>query len=82
MALPTQKRTKASKRRRASHFALKSAILIKCPKCGKMKKPHHACQFCGDYRGRAALTIKPLKKSARQREKERKQKERDKESKK
>lgn len=58
MGLPSQKRTKSSKKKRASHFALKKPLLGKCPKCQKPIKPHHACQFCGYYKGREVIRIK------------------------
>lgn len=58
MGLQSQKRTKSSKRRRASHFAIKKINLNKCPKCQKPILPHHACGFCGIYNGRPALKIK------------------------
>lgn len=74
MGLPSQKRTKSSKRRRASHFALKKIALEKCPKCGKPKKPHYACSFCGSYKGKTVLTIKAKKKTPKQKEQDRKAK--------
>ncbi|MFC1612885.1 50S ribosomal protein L32 [Patescibacteria group bacterium] len=58
MALQSQRRTKSSKKRRASHFALKEKELSKCSKCGKPTKPHYVCAFCGYYKGRRVLKIK------------------------
>ncbi|MFA5127098.1 MAG: 50S ribosomal protein L32 [Patescibacteria group bacterium] len=51
MALPTQKRTKSSARRRASHFALKVKSSNKCSNCGATILPHRACKKCGHYKG-------------------------------
>ncbi|HNP75307.1 MAG TPA: 50S ribosomal protein L32 [bacterium] len=82
MGLPSQKRTKSSKRRRASHFALKKTSLGKCPQCGKPQKPHHACAFCGSYKGKTILTIKTKKKTLKQKEQERKSQKQNKKSKK
>lgn len=82
MGLPSQKRTKSSARRRASHFALKKTALNKCPKCDKPKIPHRACEFCGTYNGRQILTIKTKKKTAKQKEQERKIKAKEQEAKK
>lgn len=79
MGLPSQKRTKSSKRRRASHFALKKTSLHACPKCGKPKQPHHACAFCGTYKGKAILAIKTKKKTLKQKEQDRKAKAKEKE---
>lgn len=58
MGVPTQKRTKASKKRRASHFALKVRQINRCPKCQKPIRPHHACASCGYYKGREVIKIK------------------------
>lgn len=51
MGVPTQKRTKASGRRRASHFALKNKSTVKCSNCGAVLMPHRACSKCGYYKG-------------------------------
>lgn len=80
MGLPSQKRTKSSARRRASHFAIKTKKLAKCPKCGKEVLPHVACKFCGTYKGKQIITLKTKKKNERQKAKERKQAEREKET--
>lgn len=50
MGIPTQKRTKASARRRASHFGLKKPNVIKCSNCGASIMPHKACGKCGYYK--------------------------------
>ncbi|MCX6781051.1 MAG: 50S ribosomal protein L32 [Candidatus Magasanikbacteria bacterium] len=52
MGLPGHRRTSSHKRLRASHFALKPAALTKCTQCKKPVLPHHACAFCGTYKGR------------------------------
>ena len=82
MANPTQKQTKASKRRRASHFALKAKNLHNCPKCGKPKMPYYACKFCGTYKGNQIIEIKQKKKTEKQKTQERRQQAREKEQKK
>jgi large subunit ribosomal protein L32 len=60
MGLPSKKRTKSSKKRRAAHFTLKTMNLNQCPKCQKPTRPHHACQFCGFYKGREVIKIKTV----------------------
>lgn len=80
MALPTQKRTKSSKKQRQLHLSLKKTILIKCPQCGKPKLPYHACGFCGTYRGRQVIKFKIRKKTTKQKAQERKEKTREKEA--
>ena len=57
MGLPAKRRTKQSKRERASHFALKKFTLIKCSHCARRIRPHVICPHCGYYRGRAVLKI-------------------------
>lgn len=80
MPHPTQKRTKSSKKRRASHFALKAKNLVNCPKCGKPKSPHTACKHCGTYKGNQIIKIKNKKKTEKQKSQERRQKARSKKS--
>ncbi len=58
MGLPGHRRTSSHKRRRSAHFALKTAVLAACPQCKKPVVPHHACAFCGTYRGRKVVAVK------------------------
>ncbi len=58
MALPTQKRTKSSKKKRGLHLKLEKINYILCPKCGHPVLPHHVCSFCGTYAGKEILEIK------------------------
>ena len=58
MALPTKKRPKGEKRKRAAFYALKKINLVFCPKCKKPILPYHACSFCGAYAGREVLKLK------------------------
>jgi large subunit ribosomal protein L32 len=82
MGLPSQKRTKSSKKRRASHFALKPTKLASCPKCGQPVRPHYACNFCGTYKGKQIVTIKQKKKTVKQKAQARREKAKEKEAKK
>ena len=52
MSVPKKRRTKASKGRRASHFALSDSTILACPNCKKPVRPHHACPSCGTYKGK------------------------------
>ncbi|MHC4697636.1 MAG: 50S ribosomal protein L32 [Planctomycetota bacterium] len=45
--LPVKKKSKCRTRTRRAHHALKPVTLSACPKCGKPKLPHAACQICG-----------------------------------
>ncbi|MFH0804606.1 MAG: 50S ribosomal protein L32 [Patescibacteria group bacterium] len=74
MGLPAKRRTKQSKRQRASHFALEIITLSTCPKCKKSTLPHHICKFCGYYQGVDILkldtrTERKKKKAKKQEEK-------------
>lgn len=58
MALPGKQSSKSRKRGRVSLLKQKGVSLSVCPKCKKPIRPHHACAFCGTYRGRTVLEIK------------------------
>lgn len=40
---------------RRAHDHLDSKSLAQCANCGATKRPHHVCQQCGHYKGRAVL---------------------------
>lgn len=72
MGLPSKRRTKTSKKERASHFALKQQQLVKCGKCGQPVLPHRACAKCGNYKGQEVIKVTAKAKTLRQRDKARK----------
>ncbi len=45
--LPVKKKSKSRSRSRRAHNALRPVTLSPCPKCGKPKLPHAACETCG-----------------------------------
>jgi len=57
MGLPAKRRTKQSKRERASHFALKKFALTVCSHCSRKIRPHQVCPHCGYYKNRQVLKI-------------------------
>ena len=57
MGLPAKRRTKQSKRERASHFAIKKFALTTCSHCHRKIRPHVVCPHCGYYQGRQVLKI-------------------------
>ena len=58
MALPTKKRPKGERKKRAISYALKKINLISCSKCKKPILPYHICSFCGSYAGKEVLKLK------------------------
>lgn len=62
MSVQVKKRTKSSKKRRASHFALKKVSTVKCKRCQRPKLPHQVCAFCGTYKNKEVLKSKLDKK--------------------
>jgi large subunit ribosomal protein L32 len=48
-ALPKRKISKQRKGNRRSHNALTAPAVVNCPKCGKPKRPHFKCAYCGFY---------------------------------
>lgn len=73
MGLPSKRRTKSSKLRRASHFALLHPNLGTCSNCGKPVRPHNVCKYCGMYGGKKILAVKSkAEKKLRKREKQQK----------
>lgn len=61
MSVSKKRQTPSKKRRRASHFALKTNTLSRCSKCKKPVMPHHACGFCGTYNKKEVIKIRPDK---------------------
>ncbi|MDD5341873.1 MAG: 50S ribosomal protein L32 [Patescibacteria group bacterium] len=70
MGLPGKKCPRSGKRHRLAWFKQKAGVLSICPKCKKPVRPHHACGFCGYYRGRSILAIKIKKTKPGQKKKE------------
>lgn len=52
MAVSTKKTTKARKRTRRSHHALKQVAYNHCPNCNAPHMSHNACGECGYYRSK------------------------------
>lgn len=55
--LPVQKTSKARKRKRRSHHALKPIHYVTCPQCANAKLPHRACDQCGYVNPGLALQV-------------------------
>ncbi len=52
--------SKARGRKRRTHYKATAPVLIKCEQCGKAKKPHHVCLYCGYYNGRQVKKLVDL----------------------
>ena len=56
-ALPKRKISKGRRNRRRAHDALQLEVLVPCPSCGEMMRPHRVCLNCGEYRGRQVFEM-------------------------
>lgn len=48
-ALPKRRISKGRKGRRRAHNAINIKSTPTCPKCGKPKRSHFECEYCGYY---------------------------------
>ncbi len=55
--VPKRKTSKAVKRARRSHHALRPANLGECPRCHQAKLPHRACANCGYLNSKVSIKI-------------------------
>ncbi len=47
MAVQQRRNSSTRRDKRRTHYKLAAPALVKCPVCGEMKRPHHACPSCG-----------------------------------
>ena len=52
--------SKSRGRKRRTHDNLEAPSLSKCDQCGKAKKPHHVCPYCGYYKGTQVKKIESI----------------------
>ncbi len=55
--LPKRKFSAGRTHRRRAHDFLTPTGLAACPTCGKPKPPHIVCPSCGEYRGKAVVSV-------------------------
>ncbi len=58
MAVPKRKTSPSKRNMRRSHHRLVPAAFAECPNCGELKRPHHVCGKCGQYKEREVLKAK------------------------
>lgn len=58
MAVPKKKTSKSRRDMRRSHLSISAVNVSACKNCGELKLPHHLCEVCGFYNGRAVLKDK------------------------
>jgi len=52
MAVPKKKISTSRRNMRRSHDSLPASVHEECSNCGELKRPHHVCDACGQYKGR------------------------------
>ncbi len=57
MAVPKKKVSRARRDSRRAHDRLKPSAWVECPNCGELKRPHHVCAACGQYRDREVIEV-------------------------
>ncbi len=67
MALPKRQHSKTRGRKRRTHWKLEAPNLGKCSHCQKPVAPHKVCPYCGYYKGKQIIEIKPKKKKEKRR---------------
>ncbi|HIE52583.1 MAG TPA: 50S ribosomal protein L32 [Armatimonadetes bacterium] len=61
MAVPKRRTSKARRNKRRAHWKLNIPRLVICPNCRQQHLPHHACPYCGYYKGREIYQPKERK---------------------
>ncbi len=56
-ALPKQRISRAHQGNRRRHHFIAAPQLTRCKNCGEMRRSHHVCPNCGQYRGRQVIQI-------------------------
>lgn len=64
--------SKARGRKRRTHYKAEEVTLTKCTQCGKAKKPHQVCPYCGYYKDTQVKYVESLEDRKARREKKKK----------
>lgn len=62
MPNPMRKHSNARTGSRRANWKLKHPAITTCPQCAEKIRPHRICGYCGYYRGRQVVVIRPKKK--------------------
>lgn len=72
MALPKKQMSRARRHKRRNQLKIKTGLLRACAQCQKKIRPHHACPYCGYYKGRVVLDFAAKKAKKDKKDKEKK----------
>ncbi|HBR15572.1 MAG TPA: 50S ribosomal protein L32 [Candidatus Omnitrophica bacterium] len=61
MPNPKRQHSRQRQRKRRTHYKLKTPVFGACPQCSKPILSHRVCPFCGYYKGKPVVEIKPKK---------------------
>ena len=67
MAHPKRKHSVSRGRKRRTHQKISLPLLVECKQCKRKKPAHMVCPFCGYYRDREIIEIKPKEKKKKSR---------------
>ncbi len=59
MPLPKRQHSRQRGRKRRTHWKASIPSLSSCTHCGKPVIPHRVCPFCGFYKDKPVVDIKP-----------------------
>ena len=67
MAHPKRKHSRSRGRKRRTHQTVSSPLLVECKQCKNSKPAHMVCPFCGYYRDKEVIQIRPKEKKQKSR---------------
>ncbi len=59
MPLPKRQHSRQRGKKRRTHWKVKLLSLSVCQQCKKSVIPHRVCPYCGYYKGKPVVEIKP-----------------------
>jgi len=59
MAHPKRQHSRQRQRKRRTHYKTAVPNFASCPHCQKPILSHRVCPFCGHYKGKLVVDIKP-----------------------